>query len=137
MPPPWRSRRAVAGMCRRARTPPSGPTMEDAIKNGLVIAGRVLGWLLLVGAMVVAARDILRLVETGSYAAIVVGELWFDLHPGSLNVAQAVVQRYLHPALWDSGLVWLLRSPVWLVFAVPGLVLTVLCRPRKRRHFFG
>jgi len=96
------------------------------------ITGRVLGWLLLLGAMVVVARDILRFVETDAYAAIVLGELWFDLHVGSLNLAQAVIQRYLHPALWDPAIVWLLRLPAWLVFAVPGLVLTVLCRRRRR-----
>jgi hypothetical protein len=84
----------------------------------------------------VVARDILHYVETGGYAAIVVGELWFDLHVGSLNLAQAVVQRYLHPALWDTVVLWLLQLPVWLVFALPGLLLTIFCRSRKRRHFF-
>ncbi len=83
--------------------------------------------------MVVAARDILHYVETDGYAAIVVGELWFDLHVGSLNLAQAVIQRYLHPALWDPAIVWVLRLPAWLVFAVPGLALSILCRKRRRR----
>ncbi len=97
------------------------------------IAGQVVGWLLLLGAMVVAARDILHYVETDAYAAIVVGELWFDLHVGSLNLAQAVIQRYLHPVLWDPAIVWVLRLPAWLVFAVPGLALWVLCRKRRPR----
>ena len=83
--------------------------------------------------MVVVARDILHYVETDGYAAIVVGELWRDLHFGSLQLAQAVVQRYLHPALWDPAIVWVLLLPAWLVFAVPGLALSILCRKRRRR----
>ena len=93
----------------------------------------MVGWLLLLGAMVVVARDILRYVETDGYAAIVVGELWFDLHRDSLGLAQAVIQRYLHPALWDPAIVWVLRLPAWLVFAAPGLALSILCRKRWRR----
>jgi hypothetical protein len=99
----------------------------------LRIAGRVVGWLLLLGAMVVVARDILRYVETDGYAAIAVGKLWFSLHVDSLNLAQAVVQRYIHPALWDPAIVWVLRLPAWLAFAVPGLALWILCRKRRRR----
>ena len=83
--------------------------------------------------MVVAARDILRYVETDGYAAIVVGELWYDLHRDSLNLAGAVIQRYIHPALWDPAIVWVLRLPAWLVFAVPGLALWILCRKRRSR----
>ncbi len=83
--------------------------------------------------MVVVARDILRYVETDGYAAIVVGKLWFNLHVDSLNLAQAVVQRYIHPALWDPAIVWVLLLPAWLVFAVPGLALWILCRKRRSR----
>ena len=84
--------------------------------------------------MVVGARDALRYVETDSYDAIVAGKLWFDVHPGSLNLAQAVIQRNLHPALWDPAIVWVLRLPAWLVFAAPGLVLWVLFRRGWRRR---
>ncbi|MFQ5954545.1 MAG: hypothetical protein ACE5JZ_05735 [Kiloniellales bacterium] len=96
------------------------------------LVGRAVGWLLLLGAMVVAARDIVQLHDTGSYEAIVVGKLWHDLHVDSLNLAQAVIQRYLHPALWDPVIVWVLLLPAWLVFAVPGLGLSILCRRRRR-----
>ena len=91
----------------------------------------MVGWLLLLGAMMVVTRDILRYVETDAYAAIVVGELWKYLHFDSLQLAQAVVQRYLHPALWDPAIVWVLLLPAWLVFAVPGLALWILCRKRR------
>ena len=32
---------------------------------------------------------------------VAAGELWYALDRGSLNFAQAITQRYLHPALWD------------------------------------
>ena len=41
---------------------------------------------------------------------------------------QAIVQRYLHPALWDLVFVTILLLPAWLVFAVPSLLLYVLGR---------
>ena len=40
----------------------------------------------------------------------------------SLNLVQAVVQRYLLPALWDPVLVTLLLLPAWIVVGVPGLL---------------
>jgi hypothetical protein len=39
------------------------------------------------------------------------GEVWFALSPDTLNLSQAIVQRYLLPQLWDPVLVSLLRLP--------------------------
>ncbi len=50
------------------------------------------------------------------------GELWGRLSAASLNLVQAIVQRYLFPALWDPVLVTLLLLPAWFVFGVPGLL---------------
>lgn len=41
------------------------------------------------------------------------GQTWFALHSASLNLAQAVTQRYLHPAVWDAVAVPLLLRPLW------------------------
>lgn len=41
------------------------------------------------------------------------GKLWFQNHPGSLNLLQATIQRYIHPDLWTSVFVPLLKQPSW------------------------
>jgi hypothetical protein len=67
--------------------------------------------------------------------APLLGELWFQLHPFSLNLTQAVVQRYLHPGLWDAVLLPLLFQPTALVAGALALVfagLAWLLRPRAQ-----
>jgi hypothetical protein len=95
-----------------------------------MIVGRVIGWVLLLAGLVVLARDVIGWFDTGVFAPIVLGQLWFDLAPGSLNLAQAVVQRYIHPALWDpviTSVLFLWASPFFLVL---GLLLLLLTRRR-------
>ncbi len=60
------------------------------------------------------------------------GQLWFEIDNGSLNLVQAVIQRYIFPELWDPVIVSMLLLPAWLVFAIPAIVLTVLFRRRKQ-----
>ncbi len=98
-----------------------------------MVVGRVLGWLLIIAAMVTAARDIFNYVDTDTYQPIATGKLWFDLHSTSLGHLQTIVQRYIYPGLWDNVVVPILLWPAWPVFLVPGILLAILCRKRRRR----
>ena len=69
------------------------------------------------------------------------GEIWYELAPGSLNLTQAVIQRYLHPEIWEQGIVPLLVRPFWesevflfigLLVVGSGLVFFAHRRPRPR-----
>jgi len=93
----------------------------------------VVGWLLLGLAGAALAYELLLAVQTGGYRTIAAGELWFRLHGASLNVTQAVIQRYVHPLLWDPVLQTVLLWPAWAVFGVPGGVLLLLWRWRRAR----
>jgi hypothetical protein len=100
-----------------------------------MIVGRVIGWVLLLAGLVVLARDLLGWLDTGVFAPVALGQLWFDLSPGSLNLVQAVVQRYIHPALWEPGItsvLFLWASPFLLVL---GMLLLVLCRRRGNERW--
>lgn len=98
---------------------------------------RIVGGILLAVALVALGGDALASFEQGRLAVAALGELWFRLDPGSLNLMQAVVQRYLWPGLWDPVIVAILRLPAVAVFGVPGIVLLVLARlPRRRRMFY-
>ena len=93
---------------------------------------RLLGLLLLAASVVSVGYDIIA-TFTGSVGGLMmsVGEQWGKLNPASLNLVQAIVQRYLHPALWDPLLVNILLLPAWLVFGAPGLLLYLLGRERE------
>ncbi len=67
------------------------------------------------------------------------GAVWYELDPGSLNLFQVIVQRYLDPALWDRALVPLLRRPFWeaatglfIVLMVAGGLASMLAVRRSR-----
>lgn len=69
------------------------------------------------------------------------GQLWFKLDSASLNTFQSVVQRFLHPGLWDNAILPLLLRPAWeaLVFLVVvtvtiGVALVVFARARRRHR---
>jgi hypothetical protein len=72
------------------------------------------GLLMLAGGLVAAAA-LAAMTEAGSLGAI-----WFRASPGSLNATQAMMQRYLAPALWTDAVVPLLRQPAWLVAGIAG-----------------
>ncbi len=89
---------------------------------GLTIA-RYLGALFLLVAGVALAYEIMMMASTGSYRMVPTGEFWFTIHVGSLNLVQAVTQRYIHPALWDPIIAGLLQWPAWSLLGAPGVVL--------------
>ena len=97
------------------------------------IVGIVLGVVLVLAGLAVAGREVIGLSETGSYELIPLGQLWFDLHVGSLNLVQAVIERYVWPTLWDPIIVSALILPAGMTFALLGFALLLLCRRRRAK----
>jgi hypothetical protein len=94
--------------------------------------GRLIGWIIFLAGLAVLAHDVFVWIDTKHCAPIALGQLWFDLDRSSLNLVQAVVQRYIHPFLWDPIIVTVL---LWWAFAVLmflGLVILALSRRRAR-----
>lgn len=75
------------------------------------------------------AYELWQASVSGGYRMIAAGELWFKLHGPSLNFSQAIIQRYIHPALWDPGIITLLKWPAWSLFGTVGAILTILFGP--------
>ena len=101
-----------------------------------MIVGRVIGWILLFAALAVLARDVIASVDAGSLTLIAAGELWFNLHQTSLQVAEPAIARHIPvigPWLWHPVISTLLTWPALFVLGVPGLVLAWLFRSRRRR----
>ena len=75
-----------------------------------MIVGRVIGWVFLLAGAAVLARDVMVWLDTKVWAPIALGQLWYQLDRSSLNLAQAVIQRYVLAFLWDPIIVSILLA---------------------------
>ena len=100
--------------------------------------GRLIGWIFFLAGLAVLARDGFVWIETKQWAPLALGQLWYNLNRSSLNLVQAVVQRYIHPFLWDPIIVTILLWWAFAVLMVLGLLILALSgrrtRPKTRRR---
>ena len=98
--------------------------------------GRLIGRMFLTLSLILIGHEVLNALESGEYRLIALGELWFRLDramgTGSLNISQAIVQRYISPWLWEGIFQNVLTAPGWLVFGILGAALARACRHRGR-----
>lgn len=96
---------------------------------------RLIGILLLSMALILLVLDGSKTIAASDIVLTPMGEIWFDIDNGSLNLVQAVIQRRVHPVLWDPIILWILGLPGWVVLGAPGLLLTILARPKSKKSF--
>jgi hypothetical protein len=94
---------------------------------------RVIAVLLLCVAVVLAVLDATRSVAANELVLTPLGTSWFTVSPGTLNLAQALVQRYTLPQIWDPGMIWVLSMPGFAVIAVLALLFYLMGSKRRRR----
>ena len=94
---------------------------------------KIIALLSLVMAAITAILDITRSIADSTIVMTALGQDWFNFSPSTLNFSQAIVQRYLHPAIWDPGIQMILLAPSWLVFAVLALLFGLLGRRKRKR----
>jgi hypothetical protein len=90
------------------------------------IVGAIIGWILVLLACAAAGLDALEAVASGAMRLRPAGEVWYKLDAPSLNLIQAVVERYIWPTLWDPVILAVLQWPLALVFGAPGVLLVLL-----------
>ena len=102
------------------------------MKQGLKIFGLV--WLCL--ALMSFGAEAVRSLEASAWQPLALGYLWYTIDSGSLNLVQAVTQRYLFPVLWDPIAIEVLRWPAWIVFGGLAAILAVIARfvPARQRN---
>ena len=99
-----------------------------------MIVGRVIGWLFIIVALVALGADIVGSLASRSIDITPLGQQWFEINRASIGLAQAVIQRYVLPELWDPVIVTVLLLPTFAVFGVLGVILAYAFRYRKRRR---
>jgi len=104
-----------------------------------MIVVRILAWLFLLATLVAAGAEVTTSLQAGAWTPLQAGTLWFKANVYSLNLVQAIIQRYIHPAIWDPGIVTVLLWPTWVVTLIPGVVLMLISllgkkEPRRRSY---
>ncbi len=90
------------------------------------------GVVLAIVAAAALAFEMLTALSAGTWRIVPAGEMWFSTDPGSLNLVQALIQRYLHPALWDPVIAGLLQWPLWSILGAPGAALITIYGPARK-----
>lgn len=99
-------------------------------RRGLQIAGA----LILVLAALALLHDV-RIVGGGFvYSPTALGARWHQWDAPSLNLLQAIIERYVLPQLWTYVFLPLLLAPAWAVAAGAGAALIVLSHLRISAH---
>jgi hypothetical protein len=96
-----------------------------------MIIWRVIGWILFFSGLSVLARDVFAWFNTKVWMPIALGQLWYELDRSSLNLMQAVIQRYVSPFLWDRIIVSILLCWVFAILIGLGAVILLLARRRR------
>ncbi|MEX0810133.1 MAG: hypothetical protein WD044_15515 [Dongiaceae bacterium] len=104
-----------------------------------MIVLRLIGWLLIAAALALLAREVYLWLVAGQWSIVSGYQLWFDLHQSSLHGLQATIERNLSTGIWN-GIRTVLGAPAWLLLGIPGLLLALVRRRRrradsKRRYF--
>ncbi|MSP84127.1 MAG: hypothetical protein EXQ94_14795 [Alphaproteobacteria bacterium] len=98
-----------------------------------MIAGQIIGWVLLIAAVTVLAIDVVPSLGEAPFIATSVGEAWASVNANSLVGFGAIVENRVDPDLWTEVILPILVWPLAAVLGVPGLVLVILCRSRRGR----
>ncbi|HKY95073.1 MAG TPA: hypothetical protein VJL84_07180 [Kiloniellales bacterium] len=103
--------------------------------------GFYLGLLLLLAGALALLRDLWLWLDSGQggdqgFRLHALGNLWAAVDRDSLLLLQPAIERHLAVWLWEWIVFPLLQAPAVVVFAVPGLILARLCRPRRVRRFY-
>jgi hypothetical protein len=99
-----------------------------------MIVWRTIGWIVLLAGLSVLVRDAIAGFDTGVWRPIAVGQLWYDVDRSSLNLVQAVTQRYVSPFLWNQVVVPVLLCWASALLIGLGAFVLLLTRPRGLRH---
>lgn len=106
-----------------------------------MIVVRILAWFFLLATLVAGGAELIASLQAGAWTPLQAGTLWFKANVYSLNLVQAIVQRYIYAPIWDPGIVTILLWPTWVVTLIPGVVLMLIGwyggrKKEKRRRGF-
>lgn len=94
---------------------------------------RLLAMIALCVAVIMAVLDGARSVAASAIKLKPLGVSWYETSPETINLAQAIIQRYLLPVIWDPAMIWVLNQPGFAVMGVLSLLFYIIGYKRKPR----
>lgn len=91
---------------------------------------RLIGLLLLACGFIFMVYDGARFVADQTLRFTRFGQFWDDIHQSSEQAFQVWVKG-IAPWLWNSVVKVILDQPAFAVLGIAGILLMILCRPRK------
>ncbi len=105
--------------------------------RGWLLIGRIMGVALLLGALIAMAVEAFGWWRDGVWEIVSLGGAWASINANSLVGLGAFVENSISPWLWIEIMVPLLTLPLWLVLGLPGVVLVITTRRKRRRPLFN
>lgn len=103
------------------------------------VLSRLIGSTFLALMLIFVVMDGAKILSSNTFVLTPVGQVWFDIDQAlgtlSLNTFQAIVQRYVHPILWDPVITSFLGLPASLLFLLLGALFLYLGRTRVRERY--
>ncbi|MCP4317961.1 MAG: hypothetical protein GY789_18545 [Hyphomicrobiales bacterium] len=98
---------------------------------------RAISLLALVVAVISAVVDMIKSIAASQVIITPLGADWYQLSSDTLNLTQAVIQRNVHPYIWDPVVQWILLQPTCSVFLVLSLFFYMIAwrKPRPAGRF--
>lgn len=117
-----------------------GPTLllllliwSRSFRTGVAFLLRTVARPMLLIAVVALVYDGTRTLAGGSgFVVTSLVEHWQGFAPHSLEALRTMVTRTVHPQVWESAVLRLLKLPAWLVVGAIGMFLAWI--GRKRHH---
>lgn len=99
-----------------------------------MIVGRMIGGIIVLAGLAVLVRDAIAWYQTKIWAPVALGQLWYEADRSSLNLVQAVTERYISRFLWDPIIVSILLWRAFAVLIAVGALLLIVFRKRPQRR---
>ncbi|MFT6656995.1 hypothetical protein [Maritalea sp.] len=100
---------------------------------------RLIGSIFLALMLIIIIMDGAKVLSSNELVFTPLGQIWFQIDQAmgtlTLNTLQAIVQRYVHPIVWDPFIVTILGAPAWLFCAIIGILFLYLGRTRTRERY--
>ena len=97
---------------------------------------RLTGVALLLAALLTLAVEAYGWWRNDVWESASLGAAWASVNANSLVGLGAFIEKSVSPWLWSEIMIPVLLQPLWLVLALPGALLTVTLRSKRRRSIF-
>lgn len=87
---------------------------------------RLAAFAVLVVAVLAGTVDSIQSVSASKVVLTDAATAWSSASPATMDGARFLIERYIHPTVWDTGAIWLLAQPAFAVLLGLALLLWMI-----------